>query len=140
MTYFLLLSKLLCNFAERQNKKQNIQKCNCKLLTNTQRLYTTVHLKNVTQVAILGNAHYNLLQSTNETEWKFVSRSPPYSIYIQLNFVILTSTEPRKNFQIVWGFHTSKILKTRCVVNATNAPTRSQSFQAMFNLFQFQGG
>jgi hypothetical protein len=30
------------------------------------------------------------------------------------------------------------ILKTRCV-NATNAPALSQSFKAMFNLFQFQG-
>jgi hypothetical protein len=30
--------------------------------------------------------------------------------------------------------------KTRCVVNATNAPALSQSFKAMFNLFQFQGG
>jgi hypothetical protein len=29
---------------------------------------------------------------------------------------------------------------TRCVVNATNAPALSQSFKAMFNLFQFQGG
>jgi hypothetical protein len=25
-------------------------------------------------------------------------------------------------------------------VNATNAPARSQSIKAMFNLFQFQGG
>jgi hypothetical protein len=30
--------------------------------------------------------------------------------------------------------------KTRCVVNATNAPALSQSLKAMFNLFQFQGG
>jgi hypothetical protein len=30
--------------------------------------------------------------------------------------------------------------KTRCAVNATNAPALSQSFKAMFNFFQFQGG
>jgi hypothetical protein len=30
--------------------------------------------------------------------------------------------------------------RTRCVVNATNAPALSQSFKAMLNLFQFQGG
>jgi hypothetical protein len=29
--------------------------------------------------------------------------------------------------------------KTRCVVNATNAPALSQSFKAKFNLIQFQG-
>jgi hypothetical protein len=34
----------------------------------------------------------------------------------------------------------SQLSKTRCVVNATNAPALSQSFKAMFNLFQFQGG
>jgi hypothetical protein len=32
------------------------------------------------------------------------------------------------------------IYQTRCVVNATNAPALCQSFKAMFNLFQFQGG
>jgi hypothetical protein len=41
-------------------------------------------------------------------------------------------------------FYTPDLLirgnKTRCVVNATNAPALSQSFKAMFNLFQFQGG
>jgi hypothetical protein len=33
-----------------------------------------------------------------------------------------------------------KTPKTRCVVNAMNAPALSQSFKAMFDLFQFQGG
>jgi hypothetical protein len=28
----------------------------------------------------------------------------------------------------------------RCVVNAANAPSHSQNFKAMFNLFQVQGG
>jgi hypothetical protein len=31
-------------------------------------------------------------------------------------------------------------METRCVINATNAPARSQSFNAMFNLFKVQGG
>jgi hypothetical protein len=42
-------------------------------------------------------------------------------------------------FQFI-HFMTKKWLskETRCVVNATNAPALSQSFKAMFNLFQFQ--
>jgi hypothetical protein len=38
------------------------------------------------------------------------------------------------------AYEVSGLLRTRCVVNSMNAPTRSQSFNAMFNLFQVQGG
>jgi hypothetical protein len=49
--------------------------------------------------------------------------------------IILVSTDTHMHKQCM-------IMKflNRCVVNATNAPALSQSFKAMFNLFQFQGG
>jgi hypothetical protein len=56
------------------------------------------------------------------------------SIILSMNYLHL-SCQDVKSYTF-----SSDELATRCFVNATNAPTLSQSFKAMVNLFQFQGG
>jgi hypothetical protein len=73
------------------------------------------------------NDNYELVRSQYGIQWKFLRSF--YGATRQQRYPWWIDYQQFKYY-----------LKTRCVVNATNAPALSQSFKAMFNLFQFQGG